>query len=188
MPNKEERIRNLQKANEQSHRLIVDSLRDALYELLKTKEISEIKVVDLIRKAGVSRGAFYKNYYLVTDVLKDDIKDVSDSVGDAIGKNIGANWNTFLEVIYHHRHKISLLIKAGLGIEILNQMNAGIEAEQEQFRLRIMVWSGIIFNCLLYWNQEGYKTPLKELALKMTKITQALYDEDLAAKYEKQSF
>lgn len=56
----------------------MDSLREAMYELIETRDVSEIKVVDLIRKAGVSRGGFYKNYYLVTDVLKDDIKEVSD--------------------------------------------------------------------------------------------------------------
>ena len=59
MPSREERIQNLKLANEQSHRVIVDSLREAMYELIETKDVSEIKVVDLIRKAGVSRGGFY---------------------------------------------------------------------------------------------------------------------------------
>lgn len=60
MPNKEKRIENLKKANEESHSLIVESLKSALYELLETKEISAIKVVDLTKKAGVSRGGFYR--------------------------------------------------------------------------------------------------------------------------------
>lgn len=58
----------------------MDALREAVYELIETREVSEIKVVDLIRKAGVSRGGFYKNDDLGTDVLKDDIKKVSDDV------------------------------------------------------------------------------------------------------------
>ena len=91
MPSKEERIQNLKLANAQSHRVIVDSLREAMYELIETRDVSEIKVVDLIRKAGVSRGGFYKNFYLVTDVLKDDIKEVSDDVKKAIGPYIENN-------------------------------------------------------------------------------------------------
>ena len=75
MPSREERIQNLKKANEESHRVIVDSLREAMYDLLETNEISEIRVVDLIRRAGVSRGAFYKNFYQVTDVLKQFLGD-----------------------------------------------------------------------------------------------------------------
>ena len=58
----------------------MDALREAMYELIETRDVSEIKVVDLIRKAGVSRGGFYKNDDLVTDVLKDDIKEVSGDV------------------------------------------------------------------------------------------------------------
>lgn len=37
----------------------MDALREAMYELIETRDVSEIKVVDLIRKAGVSRGGFY---------------------------------------------------------------------------------------------------------------------------------
>lgn len=185
MPSKEERIQNLKKANEQSHQLIVNSLREAMYELLETKDISEIKVVDLIRKAGVSRGGFYKNFYLVTDILKDDIKAVSDDVGKAIGGNIGSNWEMILKTVYAHKKKIPLLLKAGMGMQILEQMNAGIQSADEQFRMRIMVWNGIIFNCILFWNEDGYTTPIKELALKMTDITQALYNEEIASAYER---
>lgn len=72
-PKTDKRVENLRKANEESHRVIVESLREALYRLLVTKDIRDIRVVDLIRLAGVSRGAFYKSYYLVTDVLEEDI-------------------------------------------------------------------------------------------------------------------
>ena len=185
MPSKEERIRNLKKANEQSHQVVLHSLREAMYELLETKDISEIKVVDLIRRAGVSRGGFYKNFYLVTDVLKDDIKAVSDDVGKAMGGDIGSNWELILEAVFHHRKKIPLLLRAGMGMQILEQMNTGIESIEEKFRMHIVLWNGIIFNCILYWNQEEFQTPIKELALKMTEITQALYNEDIAKKYEK---
>ena len=106
--------------------MIVNSLREAMYELLERKDISEIKVVDLIRRAGVSRGGFYKNFYLVTDVLKDDIKAVSDDVGNAMGGDIGSNWKLILEAVFNHRDKIRLLIKAGMGMQILGQLNRDI--------------------------------------------------------------
>ena len=177
MPSKEERIQNLQKANEQSHKVIVDSLREALYELLEMKDIDEIKVVDLIKRAGVSRGGFYKNFYLVTDVLKDDIKEVVDDVDAATGSDIGLNWQIILETVYHHKKKIPLLIKAGMGMQILEQMNSGIESADESIRMRIVMWKGIIFNAILYWNKEGYKTPVKKYARQMTEITQRLANE-----------
>ena len=184
MPSKEERIQNLKKANAQSHQVIVDSLREAMYELLETKDVGNIKVVDLIRRAGVSRGSFYKHFYLVTDVLKDDIKAVSDDVGASIGSDIGLNWDVILKTVYHHRKKIPLLIKAGMEMQILEQMNTGIASADDTIQTRIVVWNGIIFNCILFWNQENYQTPIAELAEKMTTITLPLYNAEIAAVYE----
>lgn len=135
-------------------------------------------MVDLIRRAGVSRGGFYKNFYLVTDVLKDDIKEVSDDVKKAIGpyieNNVVSNWEIILTAVYNYRKRIPLLIKAGMGMQILEQINAGMESKDEQAQLRISAWNGIIFNCILYWNNEGYQTSIKELAIKMTEITKSL--------------
>ena len=39
------------------------------------------------------------------------------------------------------------------------------------------MWNVIIFNAILNWNNEGYKTPVMEYAMKMTEITQGLYNE-----------
>ena len=39
------------------------------------------------------------------------------------------------------------------------------------------MWNGIIFNAILNWNNEGYKTPVMEYAMKMTEITQGIYNE-----------
>ena len=89
--NREKRIKNLQRSNEESHRLIVESLRQALYTMLKTQDIDSIKVIDLVKAAGVSRGGFYRNFYLVTDVLKDDICDIADDVRRVSGADVSAN-------------------------------------------------------------------------------------------------
>lgn len=109
MTNREKRIENLQRSNEESHRLIVESLRQALYNLLKTRDIDSIKVVDLVKAAGVSRGGFYRNFYLVMDVLKDDIRAIADDVRQASGTDIGRNWQVTLNTVYRHREKIPLL-------------------------------------------------------------------------------
>ncbi len=99
MPTNPIKLENLRKANEESHRVIVESLREALYQLLETKEISEIKVIDLCHAAGVSRGVFYKHFYLITDVLKDDIQTVADDVRKTIGPDIAINWEIILKTV-----------------------------------------------------------------------------------------
>lgn len=177
MPNREKRIENLQRANEESHRLIVDCLRHALYKLLEEKDIGQIKVIDLTKAAGVSRGGFYRNFYLVTDVLLDDIQTVADDIRKALGSDAGLNWRIILRTVYKHRKKIPLLIKAGLGMEILNKINQTIDAVNDDFKLRIMAWNGVIFNCIIYWAENDFSQDPDQLADHLTEITKSiLYD------------
>ena len=175
MPNRSKKLENLKKANEESHSLIVESLKSALYELLETKEINEIKVVDLTKKAGVSRGGFYRNYYLITDVLADDIRMIAEDVRRTQGKDIGKNWEIILNTVYSHRKKIPLLLKAGMGFEILNQINQSLNEVKEENKLRIMVWNGIIFNCIILWAKQGFKESPKQLAARLTEITLTIF-------------
>ncbi len=186
MPINPIKLENLRKANEESHRLIVDSLRDALYRLLETKDINEIKVIDLTKAAGVSRGAFYKHFYLITDVLKDDIQTVADDVRRTIGPDIAINWDIILKAVYQHRKKIPLLLKAGMGMEILDQINRSIDAVPAKYKLRIAAWNGIIFNVVGIWAVTGFKRPLEQMAADLTEITTHLYDAEVAAVFDPQ--
>lgn len=43
----------------------------ALLELLKTKQLSKLAVSDVVKKAGVSRMAFYRNYKSLEQVLEE---------------------------------------------------------------------------------------------------------------------
>ena len=111
---------------------------------------------------------FERFFILVYDTRK-------KAIGPYIENNVVSNWEIILSAVYSYRKRIPLLIKAGMGMQILEQMNAGIEAKDQEARLRMIVWNGIIFNCILYWNHEGYKTSIKELTLKMAEITRSLY-------------
>ena len=172
----EKKIKNLQKANERSHQLIVDCLREALYGLLEKKNISEITVSELTKTAGGSRGGFYKNFYLVTDVLEDDIKHVAEDVRIAMGVDIGTNWEIILQAAYRYKDKIPLILKAGMGMHILEEINRSTEIFDEKLRLRIIAWNGIIFNCILDWAERGFAETPHELAIELTKFTLTMFD------------
>ena len=174
MTNREKRIENLQRSNEESHRLIVESLRQALYTMLKTRDIDSIKVVDLVKAAGVSRGGFYRNFYLVTDVLKDDIRVIADDVRRVSGTDVSANWQIILNTVYQHREKIPLLLKAGMGMEILQQINRSIDGVNEEYRLRLIAWNGVIFNCILWWAERNFSDDPESLSRQITEITEPL--------------
>lgn len=56
-------------SNEDSHRLTIESIEEAMLLLLEKTALSEITITDIVKKAGVSRGAFYRNYTSKEDIL-----------------------------------------------------------------------------------------------------------------------
>lgn len=65
-------------------------LQTALIQLLDKKELSDISVSELARRAGVSRTAFYSNSQTVDDVLSElidqELKEVNNSIWEAINR------------------------------------------------------------------------------------------------------
>lgn len=55
-------LKNLQNMNMEIQQLTREALETALIFLLETKEIGQITIAELVKKAGVSRNAFYRNY------------------------------------------------------------------------------------------------------------------------------
>ena len=49
--------------------VITDSIVQALFILLKERDVTEISVTDLVAKAGVSRSSFYRNFSSFDDVI-----------------------------------------------------------------------------------------------------------------------
>ena len=56
------------KKNE-AHDLVIESLTDALLQIMEKKHLSEINISELCNRAGVSRISFYRNYSSLEDIL-----------------------------------------------------------------------------------------------------------------------
>lgn len=56
------------KPNE-AHVMVLESLSEALLQLMERKPLREINVSELCEKAGVSRVSFYRNYTSMEDIL-----------------------------------------------------------------------------------------------------------------------
>lgn len=57
------------KTNKSSSPYIKESIFLALFELMKEKDFSEIRIQDIAKKAGVSRISYYRNFKSKEDVL-----------------------------------------------------------------------------------------------------------------------
>lgn len=61
----------LRLSNEESNRLTKECLQTALIRLMGEKPFEKITVTELVKKSGVSRMAFYRNYNSKEDILKE---------------------------------------------------------------------------------------------------------------------
>ena len=56
--------------NEKINRVTTESLRTALFSLMKNMDYRSIRITDICKKAGVSRTAFYRNFLSKDDLLE----------------------------------------------------------------------------------------------------------------------
>ena len=67
-----------------AHDIVIESLTEALLQLMEKKPFSEISVSELCMKAGVGRMSFYRNYSSVRDILSDILRNVPTNGGKRI--------------------------------------------------------------------------------------------------------
>ena len=98
---------------------VVQSIIDALLILLKTQMLEEIRIVDLVQLAEVSRNSFYRNFTDKDDVLRRYISDVTDKWYQKAGMDFFSYRKDYqffiplLHYLYEHRDLTSILLRNG---------------------------------------------------------------------------
>ena len=89
--------------NNKRKRESMDRIEKVFIELLQTKELNEISVSDICKRAGLNRTTFYANYpdiYGLADTIRDNLENkVSDLYKDEITR--GFNRNDYLKLFRH---------------------------------------------------------------------------------------
>lgn len=98
-------------------RSVTTDITDALFELLKTKELSKITVTELIKKAGVCRASFYRNFYLTEDVIRQYGTAIYEEINRKIPLNLNGIYEHILAVntyLFSERERLMLIERRGL--------------------------------------------------------------------------
>ena len=157
----------LGKANEISHRLTTEAIQQALFILMGSKSFEEITVTDIIRRSGVSRAAFYKNYRSKNDVVNDRLGQllseaytVMDYTGSIREKAI-----YIYNVINENRAMLKLLLDSGLERQLLDKANSLAITDNMTFnqKMYMTLWNGAIFNFFTQMIRDDSFGSLKDL-------------------------
>lgn len=149
-------------SNKASKELTRESLKIALYSLLKTKKLENIHVSELVKKAGVSRSGFYNNYSSVKEVLLDSINCVIKELLSLFTDDLASNLMKVIKTYKKYQKYLINLYQSGYAYILLELYNKQFKDLKEDMYY-YMAWNGLIYNFLSLWVINGMKETDEEI-------------------------
>lgn len=156
---------------------------EALIKLMKDKSFSEIKIVDIVKKAGVSRMTYYRNYTSKEDIFKKHLSHIIEVYSTTIEAKEKErtlrnrdNLVRCFEYFYGQKDFTRCLIKAnmlnilfdGINEYVLNKAKAvGFEDNIVQ----IYMYVGALFNVYIQWIKDESIGTKEQLASMVSAFT-----------------
>ncbi len=164
-----ERRNALRLSNEESNRLTRECIESALILLMKENEFQSISITDIIRKAGVSRSAYYRNYNSKEDILTNIFNRAAEAIVNAlstelISRNMVNSYRILFEKVQESKDLFAIIRMAGMSDDFQAAVNEkylqAIDADSSESYYRVLSWIGSIFNIIFGWLQrEDPETP-----------------------------
>jgi len=167
--------------HEDEHIEVIHAITEALFSLMETKPFSEITVTELIKKAGVARSTYYRNFSAKEDIVKLFFKQIffdflkrypTATIEDRYSPEYVEH---ILEYLPPFKRKIQILNSAGVSSFYLTMLN---ELLMELYKKPIMtpedsyrIYSiaGAEYNLIFNWylqerhgNTDGLKRYLSD--------------------------
>lgn len=168
-----DRQEGLRLSNQESNRLTRECLRTALICLMGEKEFDKITITELVKKAGISRTAFYRNYNTKDDILvemmEQFVQGVTRSFYQKKYRENVTKWylDVFLKVKENAAY-IRLLMQADLSQHkvfgagsLLEKIIPSRSAEEHYRRLAL---EGAFLTILINWFRDGMKESCEYMA------------------------
>ncbi|MDE6408130.1 MAG: TetR/AcrR family transcriptional regulator [Anaeroplasmataceae bacterium] len=155
---------------------VKNAMVKALFILLEKKPLSEIKIKELVKKAGVARASFYRNfktkedviiYFLNTLLLQYKEKYTADLAHIARYENVLRTFN----YVYSYKMELQSLFQAKLGQMFLDAINeyiitsTDLQHEKQLYKYPFYSYAGALYNVIYYWITSGCKESPEEMTV-----------------------
>ncbi len=146
-----------------AHDIVIDSLSEALIQLMEKKPFREINVSELCQRAGVGRVSFYRNYKDMPDILSKTLSKCTDEWWREFIKYSPEEfterfWIELLEQYRKNKKLIGLIYKNNLFYIIKDHIFACCGPKPEngnkEALLRAML-AGMIYGIIDEWIRQG---------------------------------
>lgn len=179
-------------SNKETNFLTREAIYTALILLMKEQSFDKISITDIVKRAGVSRTAYYNNYSSKQEILYDLVDalilDVNQKLIPFTDESTGkANpprqfIHTMLEVFFQQRESYQILFQAHFHHIVLDRFNetmlSGLKDISDENIYRMYFNAGALYNVISKWIQSDMKNSVDE----MTEICLKMYHTPMSQK------
>lgn len=160
-----ERRNVLRLSNEESNRLTRECIEAALVLLMKDTDFHSISITDIIRKAGVSRSAYYRNYTSKEDILTNIFHRAAEAIVEALSEpmtqqNMFRCYHALFTKVYNGKVMFEIIEQAGMVYTFQAAINekylAFFPDQPIEQHYRVLSWIGSVFNIIFGWVSRNY--------------------------------
>ena len=163
----------LRMSNKESNRLTRECLQTALITLMGQKPFEKITISELVRRSGVSRTAFYRNYNTKEDILN----EVGDVFVDILAKSFADGrfekdrrgwYYDFFRIIKENATVFRLLLQAHMVNTSLFPTYVLVKkidhTKDTLSHYDFLAWEGALSTITVHWFQDGMKESIDFMA------------------------
>lgn len=168
-----DRQEGLRLSNQESNRLTRESLRTALIYLMGEKDFDKITITELVKRAGISRTAFYRNYNTKDDILvemmEQFIEGLTRSFYQKEYRNNIKKWylDTF-SAVKENAAYVQMLMQADISQSKVfgpgSLLEKIIPSRSVERHYRILALEGAFLTILISWFRDGMKESCEYMA------------------------
>lgn len=162
----------LRKNGKESNAITKECIESALILLMKEKSFSEISIQEIIRRAGVGRSSYYRNYTSKEAILESKLDSMIQEVLDSLGKfdfsvKSPRSWLALLRMAQKYSEEYKLLLNAGFGDKILRKIIETFHnnpQNDDEIRITNVYMAGSIYSVMTQWILDGMKISENKIA------------------------
>lgn len=159
----------LRMSNEESNQLTRECLRTALMKLMGSADLEDISISEIVRLAGVSRMAFYRNYgtkdALAADLWTRFADELEREFRESFTTEDRKSWYLhFFETMRGHTDYLKIILSRRSPINeklIVDKLFPAASAEEHYYYIGR---GGALFSILDEWYRSGMKESPEEMA------------------------
>lgn len=172
----------LRLSNFESNKLTKECLQTALIYLMGEKPFEKITITELVKRSGVSRTAFYRNYNSKEEILNEISDELTKMIANAFSKaekeeNTYELYREMFALMRKHSKELGLLIDAGMSrdlfMRILDIVNSEKLSAEQTYYLKGLIGANV--SICISWYINGMKEPDEGMAEVLLQVRNGLH-------------